>query len=250
MEELIYSIKKEITKNENVNDISDLYLKLNELNYFIYSDYSFYKTYIERVNLRLKLYKEKTSILEVERYIKDNYQFVNFTDELSIDILQGIVYVYSILNYCDINDIIKYNIEGDYQLIERIYIRIILLKEGWNEHSIEKFIKRLYKKRWDFHNISILYFYFKEVIIVNMKNKIKGRPKIHPIVYNIVIKYNRNKNLQNITKKYNIARDLDKLFTKEEIEAVIEGVDCIKLQDKNTLKKKLHILLKYCKIEI
>jgi hypothetical protein len=129
--------------------------------------------------------------------------------------------------------------------LERLYIRVCLLKTGWNEHSIEKFIKRLYKFNYTIENIEPKYFSIKKMLKIQFDEKTKGRPSLPEKIKDIVKYYRNYKNKEIMTEKYNISKDLNKLFTKDNILTLKSAIEDSNIDNKKELKDKLTILCKY-----
>jgi hypothetical protein len=55
---------------------------------------------------------------------------------------------------------------------------------------------------------------------ITCSKKFKGRPSLPLEIKNIILNYRRHKMREKMTEKYNISRDLNKLFTKEEVETL------------------------------
>ena len=129
--------------------------------------------------------------------------------------------------------------------LERLYIRICLLKSGWKEHSIEKFINRFYKFNYKIENYEPKYFFIKRMLKIQFDGKIKGRPKLPDKVKDIVKYYRNYQNKEIMTEKYNISKDLNKLFTKDDILTLKTLLEHSNVGNKKELNDKLTILCKY-----
>lgn len=242
---ILYNIDKELVgvkkakKEISENDLKRLYIDAYDVYLSEKENNSLVSNYVERKMYRIQLAKENLSFTEISKKINEKYGF-DTTDEHSIDLGYSMIYIGYKLGYLYINEINKSIVEGDRELLERTLIRISLWKEGWNKVSIENFIKRLYKKKWEYMNISLYYFYIGEML-GKYQIKVIGRPKLSPDVKEIVKKYDREKCARVIRKKYDISRDLDGLFTEDDIREIKN-----KIQDISVLNK-IDTLSKYCK---
>jgi len=167
----------------------------------------------------------------IEKILKEQYGF---------EVSQFILEQYKVWLY-----IRKYVLKDpdnfiDEQLLERIYSRIKLIKEGWSDESIEKFIITYFKDYINYTEIDtkiIKWTYHRLRNILIIKKSILGRPKIPPCVNSIIIKYKKTKNREKMREKYNIEKDLYKLFSKEEIDNIVEIIKSHKADKENTIKQ-------------
>jgi hypothetical protein len=128
----------------------------------------------------------------------------------------------------------------DNSLLERIYFRIKLCKEGWSEAAIENSIIKYFKddvkyKEIDKKITKWTYYRLRNLLII--KKNIIGRPKIPPSIKTMIEEYKKKKNRDIMREKYNIDKDLNKLFTEEEINKLIELLKFDKHQVEDSLKE-------------
>jgi hypothetical protein len=197
----------------------------------------------DRVYLINELIKEH-NIIDALKIVKERLK-IDLTNPLRVEIRCCIIYLRYILY--NINNKVVEELKGNNEFLERLYIRILLLEEGWVEESIEKFINKQYKLNY---TLKIEYYKANYQRIKNMLNitcskKFKGRPSLPVEVKNIILNYRRCKMREKMTEKYNISRDLNKLFTKEEVELLKNLTETYFKGNKNTLQIKLDTLMKY-----
>ncbi len=138
----------------------------------------------------------------------------------------------------------KYNYTKvlDKEFFERLYLRIVLLKEGWRPLNIETFLKTNYSTGWDIVRYKFTYIYLRSILsIPNVEHQqTKGRPKLPDYLKKFINYKLKEKNKERMKNKYDISKDLNKLFTKQDIQALINSV-----KENTTLVEKLNILNKY-----
>jgi hypothetical protein len=161
-------------------------------------------------------------------------------DEYSFEVTPFIIEQYETWKYIKKILLKDPELTNDKMLLERIYIRIKLCKEGWSDESIEKFIITYFKDIIDYDKVDnniIKWTYYRLKKLLIIKKSILGRPKIHPSVNSIIIKYKKSKNREKMREKYNIDKDLHKLFSKEEIDKIIDIIKTYKNEKENYFKQ-------------
>jgi hypothetical protein len=180
--------------------------------------------------------EEKLINIPFQELINEKYTYEGLDEPLFKELLDCRLYVKEILTG------VKYNYtqpltKGFY---ERLYIRIVLLKEGWKPLNIETFLKNNYSLKWDIIRYKFTYIYLRSILNIKEKPQLKGRPKIPESLKEYIKPKLKEKNKERMKTKYDISKDLNKLFTKEDI-------ILLKTQNRNniTLNNKLDILSKY-----
>ncbi len=188
-----------------------------------------------------------------KKSLKDNFHLIdtalNITtenvinllkDEYSFEVSPFIIEQYEMWKYIKKILLKDPELPTNETLLERIYIRIKLCKEGWSDKSIEKFIITYFKDYIDYDKLDnniIKWTYYRLRKLLIIKKSILGRPKIHPSVNSIIIKYKKSKNRDKMREKYNIDKDLHKLFSKEEINKIIDIINTYKSEKENYIKR-------------
>jgi hypothetical protein len=124
--------------------------------------------------------------------------------------------------------------------IEKTFIRLFLLKEGWKPYSIENFIKMHYKVKYSIENHKSFYFFINNTFKLDRKNFKIGRPLLPDIIKDLIKKKNNVKNKDKINKIYKLYYSINNLFTKEEITSLIDTCK------KDNIIKKLETLKEFC----
>lgn len=197
----------------------------------------------DRIYLINDLIQEYT-IMDALDIVKQRLN-IDLTSPLRVEMRCCIIYLKYIL-YNNNNRVVD-ELKTNNDFLERLYIRILLLEEGWNEESIEKFLNKHYKLNYTLkiEHYKATYQNIKKILNVNCSKKFKGRPSLPLEVKDILLNYRRCKMRDKMTEKYNISKDLNKLFTKEEIEALKNLVNNSFINYKDILQSKLDTLMKY-----
>ncbi len=80
---------------------------------------------------------DNTPAIDIYELLKDEFEFVN--NSAYLEWLSSVLYLAHLYRRRYTDTIKEYLMDKDF--LERIYIRIVLLKEGWNDKSIEKLNK-------------------------------------------------------------------------------------------------------------
>ena len=217
-------IKNEIGVTNNLKEIFKK--SSNTLNEIV----SNHDKYIVRLT---GLLLDNTPAIDIYELLKDEFEFVN--NSAYLEWLSSVLYLAYLCRRRHTDTIKEYLMDEEF--LERIYIRIVLLKEGWNDKSIEKLIVKYYGLEWNKYYF-IYYVYFRNIINIK-KNRSIGRPKIPNKIKCYLDKYKILKNVNKMRNIYALYRDVNKLFTKEELQSIKESVN------DDSIKKKLEILNKY-----
>jgi hypothetical protein len=188
-----------------------------------------------------------------KKSLKDNFYLIDcallshneniikvLNDEYSFEVTPFIIEQYELWKYIKKVLLKDTELTQDKIMLERIYIRIKLCKEGWNYESIEKFIMTYFKGHINYNIIDnniIKWTYYRLKKLLIVKKTILGRPKIPSSVKSIVINYKRIKNREKMREKYNIDKDIHKLFSKEEIDRIIGLLKFYKTQIADSVKE-------------
>jgi hypothetical protein len=210
----------------------DLYSLFMESHKDVISFNDEYKVYLKDICNILKT----SNIIEVYNTLKEKYEISS--DRLYVERVFSILYIVYTLTGKFKNEI-SILLDNE-KLLERVYIRIVLLKEGWDKGAIEKFLSKHYNLEWS-DKYDIYYIYLKNMLCIQEKNNIRGRPKIPERVRDIIEVYIKDKNVDKMRVIYEVYKDLKNLFTEEEINYLSSVVN----EGRNELKEKLEILKKY-----
>jgi len=177
--------------------------------------------------LRSKTYKD---------LIDSNYSYNGLNEPLFKELLDCRLYVKEVLT----NEKYNYTQPLNKEFYERLYLRIYLLKEGWKPLNIETFLKTNYSLDWELVRYKFTYIYFRSILNIPYKQHTKGRPKLPDNLKEFIKPKLKEKNKKRMKTKYDISKDLNNLFTKEELNLLLT-------QNKNNsvLLEKLNILSKY-----
>jgi len=174
------------------------------------------------------------------KYFKEildsNYSYDGLNEPLFRELLDCRLYIKEILT----GEKYNYTQPLNNDFYKRLYIRIKLLKEGWKPLNIETFIKTNYSLNWDIIRYKFTYIYLRVILNIKQKHQLKGRPKLPEYLKEYIKHKIQEKNKRRMKEKYDISRDINKLFTKEDIILMKE-----KLKDNNLLIQKINILSKY-----
>ena len=197
----------------------------------------------DRIHLINELIKEH-NIRDTLNIVKERLN-IDLTNPLRVELRCCIIYLKYILY--NINNKVIEELKDNNEFLERFYIRILLLEKGWVEESIENFINKKYKLNY---TLKIEYYkaHYKRIKImlnITCSKKFKGRPSLPLEIKNITLNYRRCKMREKMNEKYNISRDLNKLFTKEEVESLKNLTETYFKGNKDTLQIKLDALMKY-----
>jgi hypothetical protein len=186
--------------------------------------------------------------LQVEKLINDNYDInhiVNYYNDnygvIIDDILKELIECHYYIMYLITNkeNSITANYRNNKKNIEKTFIRISLIKEGWNGYSIEKFIKRHYEVKYKIEKHILFYFFISNMFELKDTLLKVGRPLLPLEIKDIIKSIYKVKNKEKINKIYSIYYSINNLFSTEEIEILIK--DC----KDNNLIKKLELLKEY-----
>jgi hypothetical protein len=191
-----------------------------------------YKTYLKDICNVLKNY----NLIEAYNILKEKYEFVS--DPLYIERVFCILYIVYVLTGNFKNEI-RILLDNE-KFLERVYIRIVLLKEGWDKRAIEKMLSKYYNLEWN-ENYDIYYIYLKNILCIEEKINNKGRPKIPDRIKDIIEVYTKDKNLEKMRSIYSVYKDVKNLFTEEDINYLLTRVN----EERKDIKEKLEILKKY-----
>jgi hypothetical protein len=230
MEELINEIKKSFPYNKefylsiNKEEILGCIKKCKTLDHA--------QIFINKLleledNLKHKTYQE---------LLDNKYSYDGLNEPLFKELLDCRLYIKEILSGINYN----YTQPLNKEFYERLYIRIILLKEGWRPLNIENFIKTNYSLKWDIIRYKFTYIYFMSILNIKQKQQYKGRPKLPLFLKSYINPILKEKNKVRMKEKYDISKDLNKLFTKEDVTLIRN-----QFKDNLILLKKLDILDRY-----
>jgi hypothetical protein len=233
---IIQKVNQMVTSRYNIDELLEY-----SLDYFDVIE----KPHIlrERVCLIRDLIKDN-NIKDTLTAVKERLN-IDLFSTLRVELRCCCIYLRYIINN-ETNKVVD-ELKNDTGFLERLYIRILLLEEGWNEESIERFINKHYTMNY---TIKCEYYKCRYMIIKRMLNipcnkKFKGRPSLPVSVKNILLNYRRGKMREIMNEKYSISRDLNKLFTIEEIHGLKDLVNNSTINTKEKLIHKLETLLKY-----
>jgi len=212
IEELKNKIRDEF-KNIDQDTYKETYLKVRENTYH----------FVDKPTKLIK--KRATQIRELcLQYTWDDLFFkINMEEEYHIknesffkEIWSHTLYIESFIinkNYKFIN-----NITSDF--LERLFIRIILIKKGWTLHSIDSMLKVYYNIEYE--KKSLIFFHTLIATLFQIQKKIgKGRNKIPEEIKKILKKKKNEKNSHNMRNIYDI-HNLVKQLTKNDLNSLIK----------------------------
>jgi hypothetical protein len=219
-------------RNEFSNDIR-LGRTLTYVNSLIQKKIPSYNLWIEKLMESLSKEEQVTDICK---------RFSTIYNYASIEYTIYIIFIIYILR-----DKFKKSIDYalmDTLLLERLYIRILLIKDGWNDRTIENLLMKHYNIEKN-ENYFIIYLYLRKLMNTNNKIVKRGRPEIPNNVKTILNKRQKETTMEKMRNIYlvhkNIYKDIHKLFTSEDINYLSELIP----DNKKELKEKLNILSKY-----
>ncbi len=173
------------------------------------------KKYVKRIMERHQNIGKYDSLLECEMDIVVNY-FENETiSMLKLELMQTYYYCIHLLSCYKLSEKHFSEIEGDEDLMKRMYIRLRLLFCGWETKNIEKYLISMFKKHPETildneHEMQIAnifrYYIFNMFDCVQPQMK-RGRPTLPNDVKDIVQKQYKEKNASRL-------RDIYKLHNK------------------------------------
>jgi hypothetical protein len=247
---MIVKIKKELTLF--IDPFAEFY-NHHSLNNFTQDAYN--KKYIKNKNKCYdffinfsKLLTQNKSCNEIKKILNIPFQ-TQFISELWTTVY--ILFAMCHLLQCnsELSNIISCKSEYK-ELIERVYIRIILLKDGWKPETIEKCLNKNYNMNWTINKYKLPYFFISKCINGNLnciEIRQKGRPIIPDKVKNILkVKWNEKNRLrtQQIYSVYKLKQNIS--FTIEDIQHL---TDCIELSSKDESIKN-NLLHKLSKLSV
>jgi len=192
----------------------------------------FYET-IDRI-------KKGENFIEVKKDILNRKGWSNIDVILELEELK-----YFVLNSLYFNiDARIFNISCE--KLERMLIRIILLKEGWEGEKIESLLMRYYNYKIESEKIEIFYFCLRRLFLIDeeKKNEGRGRPRIPESIDKILKGIREGKNKERMRIRYTICNMLKKEITEDDMEKVIT---ILKKEGESKLCEKMSKLLVYMK---
>jgi len=252
--ELINNIKKELNGinkseeyfNNNLKTAIDI----------LYSKYPFidnkeidYKSLIRERFYSIKIINN--SISHILKTTNDKHNINN--DNISYDLDVSKYFILSLLYFNEGINVVYDKYINDNKFLERTYIRVCLLKEGYSFRTIENIINTYYELQKTKYKIDYMIIYTCLTSIIDIykpkKTNSLGRPKIPDKIKSILMTYKKNKNNERINTYYEFHRRLNNLFFKKEIEYILEGLNNLNIseKEKETLRDKLNILVVYSK---
>jgi hypothetical protein len=114
--------------------------------------------------------------------------------------------------------------EDDKEFLERLLIRVRLIKRGWSNPSIDRLL-RIYYSNISYRDDALIFFYLliKELFNINSsKKETKGRPEISKDIKEILKDKKKEKNInkmRTIYKVYNVVNELK----NDDLIMLIEG---------------------------
>lgn len=185
-------------------------------------------TFIERSKNVEKLVYENYDIKHIVNYYKEKYGVV--ITEILEELIECHYYIMHIITNKESLVVSKF--KNNKSNIEKTFIRLFLLKEGWKPYSIEKIIKRHYKVKYNIEKHKTFYFFINNTFKLDRKNFKIGRPLLPCIIKDLIKKKNNIKNKDKINKIYKVYYSINNLFTKEEINYLTEAC-----KEDNIIKK-------------
>lgn len=173
-------------------------------------DIPYVNTLKERIELRNRYMKEGKSYEEIEQLIYERYKFdKNNFYHLVKDVRITLLFFLNkldIIKKCKVID----DIVNNEEIMEKIYIRYILIKNRFTYQSIEKIICRYYNSSFvdsvylkNLYSLLNILINFRTLNNDNLKIPV-GRRKIPEEIQIIINQKNNNKRKEYIKKKYNI----------------------------------------------
>ena len=217
MEDLRNSIREEF-KDISPERFNKVYKEVRE------------KTYCLVKDTPIKVLKERTLIV---RELGLNYDWENIFqiifEECNIKDKSTFKEMWSHTLYIE-NFILdkKYKLmvemEDDKEFLERLLIRVRLIKRGWSNPSIDRLL-RIYYSNISYRDDALIFFYLliKELFNINSsKKETKGRPEIPEDIKEILKDKRKEKNInkmRTIYKVYNVVNELK----NDDLIMLIEG---------------------------
>jgi hypothetical protein len=172
-----------------------------------------------------------------QNLIDTKYSYNGLNEPLFKELLDCRMYIKEVLT----GEKHNYSTSLTKEFFERLYLRIVLLKEGWRPLNIETFLKTNYSTKWDIVRYKFTYIYLRCILgIPPVIEHQKGRPKLPSYLKTFITHKLKEKNKDRMKHKYDISKDLNQLFTKQDITVLINSV-----KDNATLVEKLGVLNKY-----
>jgi len=170
--------------------------------------------------------------------VKEGYNYNGLSEPLFKELLDTRLYIKGILT----NTVYHYTKELDADFYTRVYIRVVLLKEGWSPLNIETFIKKTYGGTYDILRYKFTYMYISAILGISNVPHTKGRPSLPASIKTAIETARKDKNKKRMKAKYDISKDVTNLFTQEDISVLKE-----KCKENKILCSKLDVLMKYTK---
>jgi hypothetical protein len=114
--------------------------------------------------------------------------------------------------------------EDDKEFLERLLIRVRLIKRGWSNPSIDRLL-RIYYSNVSYRDDFLIFFYLliKELFNINSsKKETKGRPEIPEDIKNILKHKKKEKNINKMRSIYNVYNLVNEL-KNDDLNMLIEG---------------------------
>jgi len=115
-------------------------------------------------------------------------------------------------------------IEDDKEFLERLLIRVRLIKRGWSNPSIDRLL-RIYYYNISYRDDALIFFYLfiKELFNINsIKKETKGRPEIPEDIKEILKDKRKEKNINKMRTIYNVYNVVNEL-KNDDLNMLIEG---------------------------
>ncbi len=217
MEELRKSIREEF-KDITPSHFQKVYSEVREKTYCFVKDIPINDVKKRRILIReLAINYDWESIFQVtfeDCYIKSK---INFKE-----IWSHTLYIENFI--LDKKYKVIEEMEDDKDFLERLLIRVRLIKRGWGNVSIDNLLKTYYPTI-SYKQEALIFFYFliKELFdLNNIKKEGKGRPQL-PKDVRIILQDKRNEKninkMRNIYSVYNAVKDLK----EDDLKVLIEG---------------------------
>ena len=166
-----------LCKPTNIPELQDI------VDYMLHNHIIYNKdTYTSRVQERIRLSEISQSITEIDKIITDKYKLDIECTLFYQDIMTFVFLITHITINISMSTSILNKIKEDIPFLTRCYIRVLLLTEGWEYSSIERFIMTTFKTytitKGDNYIGRISYLFIKQLLNIGDIPRQKGRPKI------------------------------------------------------------------------
>lgn len=202
------------TNIPKLQDIVDYMLH----NHIIYNK----DTYTSRIQERIRLSEISQSITEIDKVITHKYKLDREYTLFYEDIMTFVFLITHITINIPMSTSILNKIKEDIPFLTRCYIRILLLTEGWEYSSIERFIIITFKTytitKGDNYVRNSCYSFVKKLLNIRDIPRQKGRPKIPQEVKELCKDTLREKGNQRMKRIYTFYT----MFTKKDLDTLIE----------------------------